>query len=387
MTSDNDGGTYYFGYGPMVHPTVRHRRGIEVVEAKPAILRNHRLTFAYGGVASVVPQRGYEIHGIVMKCKTAYDWEKLQKSEGGYYATELDVHPYSNNTAELPVFDPDVEEEDDVPPIRAKVFIMLEFDQSKLEKPLERIPQERYLRIIAAGMQKYNVSEDYIQDEIMNVPFSPSRKPGNYSQFSALHLQEARDIVGNEETDPESDLDGPLPRINWEGYQRLCNDAIAAGSEEHPKHLYFIVGQHVIFIQNHPGKTHPGAMWHFANAFMKKDVTFYLHQTHFDPDIPNCETEADVTKPIQAWAENLLVHSIAQGLSAFRVFEFSEREQDNVESNESVHRMRAFLAGPKRRPRNRFTLTNRFSLTNLTHKLRKDLKVRKDLRFGRHSVR
>ena len=152
MTSDGNGGTYYFGYGPMVHPIVRHRRGIEVVEEQPAILRNHRLTFAFGGVASVVPQRGYEIHGIVMKCKTADDWDKLQKSEGGYYATELDVHPYGNNTAELPVFDPEEEEEDDVPPIRAKVFIMLEFDQSKLEKPLERIPQERYLRIIAAGM-------------------------------------------------------------------------------------------------------------------------------------------------------------------------------------------------------------------------------------------
>uniref|UniRef100_A0A7S1UWI2 gamma-glutamylcyclotransferase n=1 Tax=Grammatophora oceanica TaxID=210454 RepID=A0A7S1UWI2_9STRA len=337
-SSSNEGSVYYFGYGPMVHPTVRHRRGVKVMNEQAAILTDHRLTFAYGGVASVVKQRGYDVHGIVMQCQSTSDWEKLKESEGGYYATELEVFPYgASNSSDRCEFSPEDDDDDSdddssrsgatapVQPIRAHVFVMLDFDAEKLEKPLERLPQERYLRLIATGMQKYGLDEDYISYSIMGVPFKPSRKPGNYATFPVL---------------PELlDDASPPPKISLQRYKRLCNSE----QVDRTVHLFFIVGRHVVLIRNHePG--HPGATWFLHNGFGRDDVTFYLHQTHVDSDIVPCETAEDVTPSTQAWAENLLCESIAFGLTAHKVMEVVE--DDDEGDAEDVEQLLAMLLTP-----------------------------------------
>ena len=42
---------------------------------------------------------------------------------------------------------------------------------------MDRLPQERYLRVIADGMESYGVDQGYIQEEIMGVPYIPNRTP------------------------------------------------------------------------------------------------------------------------------------------------------------------------------------------------------------------
>jgi len=299
-----------FGYGPMVHPAVRQRRGVETGQEQAAILPEYRLTFAFGGVASVVKQRGYDVHGIVMRCSSTQSWNQMQEFEAGYYAATVDVYPYSSSAAAG-------DEEDDEPeasrPIKARVLIMLEFDESKLERPIEKLPQERYLRLIAAGMRQYGVDQDYIQDQIMAVPFVPSRKPEDYRQFPVL-------------TTDRNNNSQALPKISMKHYQQLCSAA-----KQDNTHLYFIVGRHVIWSGDHDPQ-HPGAIWFQRNGMGKGDVTFKLHQTIVDPDVTYCETRADITEQTICWAENHLVEFIGQcGFSAHRVMEVLEEEDDEQE--------------------------------------------------------
>ena len=63
-----------FSFGPMVNPLVRERRGILTYDEQPAILQDYRLTFHFGGVANVVHQRGYEVHGIFMRISNEECW-------------------------------------------------------------------------------------------------------------------------------------------------------------------------------------------------------------------------------------------------------------------------------------------------------------------------
>lgn len=39
---------WYFGYGPIAHPQVRARRGASTSHHQGAVIRDHRLTFAFG---------------------------------------------------------------------------------------------------------------------------------------------------------------------------------------------------------------------------------------------------------------------------------------------------------------------------------------------------
>ena len=321
---EEQAGVYCFGYGPMVNPIVRQRRGVHTIQEQAAILPEYRLTFAFGGVASVVPQRGYDVHGIVMKCQSAADWDKIQQFEAGYYAQPVQVYGYNDNDND----DSDSDAGGPVP-IQAYVLIMLDYDESKLEKiPIEKLPQERYLRLLVDGMRRYGLDEDYIQDQILAVPFVPSRKPSQYQTFPAKST--------------------PLPKITYERYQRLCQDdhnatttpTTPTGLHNHHNNkqqpntdnLYFIVGHYVILIGEHDPH-HPGTMWFRENGLGQPDVTFVLHQTVVDPDIPFCATADEITASTQAWAENHLVEFISQcGFSAQRVMELSQEEEEADES-------------------------------------------------------
>jgi hypothetical protein len=372
---DQQESIYYFGYGPMIHPTVRYRRGVQVLDEQPAILRNHRLTFAFGGVASVVQQRGYEVHGVVMRCQSQSDWEKIKGSEIGYYPKQVSVHPYADTPSELPVFSgsPEEDEAEETPPIKAFVLIQTEVDESKLDLPPERLPQERYLRLIAKGMAKYHCDEDYVNDQIVGVPFEPSRRPSNYLVFPTLQMN-----CTSESTYERSQN---LPVITFEGYERLCAEGRSRSDDgKSPKHLYFILGNHVILTHN-PCKDHPGFLWLVANAFGKKDVTFYLHMTHLDPDIPFCGNKDDINPAIHcSWAENLLVGSIASGLSAFRVFKLNDAVNENDlegQSHVATERLKAFLRStvPSTISSNSASKQKkRSSVARLTARIKKDLK-------------
>ncbi|CAB9513595.1 expressed unknown protein [Seminavis robusta] len=365
-SNDNDDGPiWYFGYGPIVHPSVRQRRGIRVTDEQPAVLRDHRLTFAFGGIASLVAQTGYDIHGIVMRCETESDWEKLKEQEAGFHAAPVNVHPYRRVAnfaydSEVCPLSPELDDNDDddddedsiVPPIKAYAFVMDEFDKDKLDRPIEKLPQERYLRLIAAGMYKYNGDEDYIESEIMGVPFSPSRKPHEYLTFPNWNHN-------NEQTKGTvvySAADKTLPSITYSRYKDFCrqtaflmmgdglNNASVASvqsastsSGDSPQYtsLCFIVGNHVVWVPQHDPK-HAGARWLRKYGFAKEDVSYMLHTFVIDPDIPYCETPAQVSPPVQNWAENQLVISVAQGLDAYRTLKLVEDSAEESPDIESV---------------------------------------------------
>lgn len=163
---DKGSGIFYFGYGAMVNAVSRARRGVETLNERPAILENFRLTFAYGGAGNILRKRGWSVHGVVMECKAEKDWELLKEFDAGYDYIEVEVFPY------------DSEE-----PIRANTFVMAHDESENAKLPTEKLPQERYIRIIAAGMRQHGVNDEYIDYSILNVPYIPNRKPKDYLSF------------------------------------------------------------------------------------------------------------------------------------------------------------------------------------------------------------
>lgn len=69
-SENDDNGIYYFAYGPMTNDVVRQRRGIQATVIRAAYLPEHVLSFAIGGLANVVPRRGYDVHGLLMKLES-----------------------------------------------------------------------------------------------------------------------------------------------------------------------------------------------------------------------------------------------------------------------------------------------------------------------------
>ena len=73
-------------------------------------------------------------------------------------------------------------------PVLAKTMIFKDYrDRGKFDRPADdKLPQERYLRLIADGMRKYKIDPEYIEDQIMGVDFEPTVKPENYKTVPAI---------------------------------------------------------------------------------------------------------------------------------------------------------------------------------------------------------
>ena len=271
----SNGDIWYFGYGPVVHPDVRQRRDVRVSEEQPALLPDHRLTFAFGGAACLVPACGYMVHGVLMKCKTSHDWEKLCKFGAGMYAPRrLEVFPYEMNNAEEG-YDP-VQTYEDTTPILAYVFVLADYDPEALERPIEKKPQERYLRLIAQGMKKYGVDPTYIQDEIMSCPYVPHPPREEWQRFPA-----------------SSDK---LPHWTLEKYERMCRKTVDDTT------IYFILHDYVHKLDK-VDKSHPPVQWFAANAHGQPDISFHINTMVINPDIPFAPTQNDLTPIHYEWAE------------------------------------------------------------------------------------
>ena len=278
-TAPSSTSIYYFAYGPIVNPMVRRRRHLKTREERPAVLPEFRLTFAYGGIANIVHQRGYEVHGILMKFTSLEDWKQFQTYDAGYNDSDLvKVVPY------------DADEDDE--PIIAYTMSMKEYDASKLEAPIEQLPTERYLKLIAQGMQGYNVDDDYVQDQIMSVPYVPSCKPEDYQTFPQ-----------------ESDR---LPKITFAKYEKLCKRS---------NDTYFILNNKVCRLGPHDLE-HPAAMWVRERLHGKHDSTLIIHKTIVEPDLPMVDTLEELTESHHAWAENHSVEYLRKcNLTATKVYE------------------------------------------------------------------
>mmetsp|Transcript_15715 Transcript_15715/g.34403 ORF Transcript_15715/g.34403 Transcript_15715/m.34403 type:complete len:346 (-) Transcript_15715:158-1195(-) len=271
----DDGDIWYFGVGPIVHPQVRMRREIETEMEQPAVLDDHMLTFVYGGIATVIPRRGFQTHGVLMKLKDREAWKKLKAFDAGAYEPEeVDVYAYKQDE-----YDEGNLEEfySSRQPVTCYVFVQAEYDESVLEKNvIDKKPQERYLRLIANGMRQYHVYDVYIDDEIMVVPFIDSRKEEDWYTFPYAKKTP--------------------PKITLEGYKRMC--------QKKPNDLFFILGDKVIKLDERPESGNSAAGWLRSHGHGKEDLTHLVHQMIVDPYLPYAKTEEEMTEKHFRWVEN-----------------------------------------------------------------------------------
>lgn len=316
---------YYFAYGPVCNEMVRKRRGIECTEIKAAYVPDYRLTFAFGGNANILSKTGFEAHGLLMKLKSPEDWEKVKKFEAGNTPTIRTVVPYDAQSETETDSDSHNADDDFLSAstkgaIKAYLIEMPEdADHTLLDAPIERLPQERYLKLIARGMKQYGVDEDYVTDHIEACPFIPTRKQEDYVKFPIARK---------------------IKKISLNKYRRLCARASVEGD------LYFVLGKRVFLCWDHDPEN-PLAKWFEANGHGKEDCTYMVHLTVVDPDIPLIYNAQDATPLHIAWAENHLVEVMEQyGMGgATLVYELADdskcldgSEEDNSSVSSSVRR-------------------------------------------------
>ena len=256
---------YYFGVGPIVNPIVRQRQHVQVSNERAAILPEYRITFVVGGIANVVPGHGCEVHGILMRFDSPEGWESYRDQNAGSNKVLLvNVHPYD---------EPDR-------PIRSNVFVQEGLDVNN-DTPIETPAQERYLKLIAQGLRQYKADEEYIEYQIMSVPFVPSRKPADYLKFPCKTKDEKS-----------------LPSISFTKYEKLCQDS--------SKKYHFVIGEFV-FEMPVDNPQNPGAQWVLSQCHGKRDATWYMYNLLVDPDVPVVSCESELTQEHTRWAEDMSV--------------------------------------------------------------------------------
>ena len=143
----------------------------------------------------------------------------------------------------------------------------------------DELPQERYVRIIGEGLKYHGVDEEYIDYQIMNVPYTPS--PKELLQFE------------NKKT--------KLKEIAYSTYLSRSN-----------RNLWFLVGNKVIQIQGRNNSKDPFVLWAKRELVGKPDSTWFVLQLMYDPSLPACESSDEITAEHIRWAEHQLVEKFQE---------------------------------------------------------------------------
>ena len=207
--------------------------------------------------------------------------------------------------------------------ISAYVFVLREFDERKLEFPIEVLPQERYLKLIAQGMRMYGADLDYIQDEIMGVPYEPNCARHQWKTFPKATSK--------------------LPKMSFQEYQQLCADCPRTD-------LYFLVGRKVLKVGEH-ADNNPAAVWLQQHGHGRPDMTHMLHKTIIDPDMPVAQTADDITEMHREWAENQIVEIVAKCQFTVEVVYMLTSDEKGEENAAEVPRQRRFRWSLRRHKR------------------------------------
>ena len=302
-----------------------------------------------GGAATLVPATGYTVHGVLMKVDTVEGWKKLKDFDSGYSPQVVDAFPYQPGE-----FDISEENEEfyEKKPIPCFAFVMLdEYDDNIFEHDylhqMEKKPQERYLRLIADGMLKAGVDPNYVEDEILAVPFLPTRSEKDWISFPKARPpppQKKKGIFVRNKTSKKAN-DESLPSITFEKYKELC-DAQATTDQ----HVYFVLHNYVLRLipidnpaandgskNNHPPpdthtegtmsatsawNSNPSVQWMRQNAHGKGDLTHISHVIVTDPAVPWAPTPADLQPIHYRWAENQMYDFLVQSnVTAEKVYE------------------------------------------------------------------
>ena len=283
--ANDNRGIYYFAYGPMTNSVVRQRRGIQATVIRAAYLPEHGLSFAVGGLASIVPRRGYDVHGILLKLESEEAWQRVQEFDAGSISSIREVIPYHEGYC---VDDADTP----VPyqkPVRAHVLTFSDqVERQSLDTQTKKgIPSERYLKLIEQGLTQHNVDSDYISGEIMAIGFLPKKGPENFERIP--HRQKS------------------LPKIRFKKYLALCKKGDG-------KKIYFILqdGIYRTIKEKEVDFEDPAARWFQRNGHGKADCSFQLHRLVVDPDMVPCEDSSELSSDHFDWIENHIVELTRQ---------------------------------------------------------------------------
>lgn len=143
----------YFAYGAMMSPQVVRRRGIAIVDAEPAVVKDHALVFDIAGIwivepafASIVASPESEVHGVLYRLAPDA-MARLDSYEGPEYRT-LDVTAIGASRGS----------------VSARTY-------QTIAPVTGRRPSRRYLRLLCEAARERGLPDAYV-DELARHPFT-----------------------------------------------------------------------------------------------------------------------------------------------------------------------------------------------------------------------
>jgi len=369
-----DEAIYYFGYGPNVNPIVRARRGCTIppYNIKSAILYDHRLKFVAGGTANVVPSRGWDVKGVLLRFKNAQEWEAFRQYDANYDVREVSVSvidktnidPKNKNTHTAPFeiendCDLDVSERstqmskqrmhkscimggtgssslmdlgDDSPSEEDDYSCPFSFEPKSKKKDPNAVKCRTFMITQTAGgprKQEWNngTVEKNGGESVIGRPQERYLKlvtdglraheiDEAYIRDEILavnYIPNERDKVvdQNYRTFPSVKPLHKLPKISQKKYEtKLCNKA------KDPTATLFVIGTKIMKVEDPIDVLNPCVRWLAVQAHGKGDITLLVHQTFVDKDclhIPLVSNPEDLTEQHEKWAEHVIFLYLERG--------------------------------------------------------------------------
>ena len=252
---------HYFSYGSMMNPVSRSRRGVISYKEQAAILPNHSLVFNKG-TGDVTPEEGKDVHGVLMEFHNKEDWDQIVDCESGYDTNIAAVTTYyiSEDGKQMP-----------------QEMIQAHYFQFPVGEGKAALPSERYLRILALGLEHHGVDPTYVE-ELKKHECLPSLKPENYY------------------TVPKAE--GGRPTISLDEYNQRAE----------AEHLFLLHRTHVCQVKSFG--TFTG--WLTKKAIGKPCTGWALYQQLYEPRLSQCSEMSDLTDDHHAWCEHELCHFAKQ---------------------------------------------------------------------------
>eukprot|EP00899_Mesostigma_viride_P017097 jgi/Mesvir1/25389/Mv01428-RA.1 len=261
------GNSLYFGFGAMCNRIGMARRGVNSLCQWPARLEGFRCSFEIGGMATLMHAEGERMHGVLHELSPA-DASMLRESEsGGNDMEEVQVIPYHPGGGF------------DYAPELVWVFVF------KGDVPSWRRthPQERYIRIIAAGCQEVGVEASWIE-WLTSLAVVEDRRPEDW-----LRIDDS--VAGRSD-----------------GYCHWSMDVVESyrGQE-----VVFVLGypRQVVRIDYAPDDETGRAFG--LQLFSGRDITYRTCRNLYEPLLPDAPNPEDIQPVHRQWVESMIVETWA----------------------------------------------------------------------------
>lgn len=398
FTSDESEAIYYFGYGTIVNPIVRLRRGCTIPHEniQTAILYDHRLKFVAGGTANIVKSRGWDVKGVLIRFDTLRQWEEFRRFDANY-----DVHDVSVSLIDKTNLDPKRKNDHTAP------FDDLNEDgidddiDDQIQRPGLISNRRLHRSCLVSGTSLNDLSEDSSsEEEDYSCPFSFEPKSAKVDPNAVKcktfmidqDLQGLRHVI-NENSSFRGNGDESVFAKPQERYLKLMTDGLRihdvdetyirdeilavnyipnerdkvidqnyrsfpvakkltkisqskyvtkiCKSPENATH--FVIGTKIIKLDGEPDPSNACIRWLKANGDGKGDMTLLVHQTFIDKDcfqLAPVSTKDKLTEEHRLWAEHVVFLYLQRaGLTATVIGELLAEGKPALFGNKFISKM------------------------------------------------